>query len=104
MTISVPWKLEVTGTVRAETSACTDSLAPGCCSRLISSSGVWGASLATEGAGAGFCRRGACCAVAAPANRAAVSAAIKERAAYLRSEERRVGKEWRELWGQHDET
>ena len=35
MTISVPLKLEVTATLRAETSASTDSRAPGCCSRLM---------------------------------------------------------------------
>ena len=35
MTISVPLKLEVTATLRADTSASTNSRAPGCCSRLM---------------------------------------------------------------------
>src|SRR5262245_2263281 len=56
MTISVPLKDEVTATLRAETSACTDSLAPGCCSRLISSTLLSGLSLATGGGAGGFLR------------------------------------------------
>src|SRR5262245_33421593 len=56
MTISVPLKDEVTATLRAETSACTDSLAPGCCSRLISSTLLSGLSLANGGGIVGFLR------------------------------------------------
>src|SRR5262249_50987910 len=56
MTISVPLKDEVTATLRAETSACTDSLAPGCCSRFISSTLLSGLSLATGGGIGGFLR------------------------------------------------
>src|SRR5262245_30834100 len=56
MTISVPLKDEVTATLRAETSACTDSLAPGCCSRLTSSTLLSGLSLATSGGSGGFLR------------------------------------------------
>src|SRR5215470_6436562 len=56
MTISVPLKDDVTATLRAETSACTDSLAPGCCSRLISSTLLSGVSLATGGGAGGFLR------------------------------------------------
>src|SRR5262245_7115972 len=56
MTISVPLNEDVTATLRAETSACTDSLAPGCCSRLTSSTLLSGVSLATGGGAGGFLR------------------------------------------------
>src|SRR6185295_2063554 len=56
MTISVPLNDDVTATLRAETSACTDSLAPGCCSRLTSSTLLSGVSLATGGGAGGFLR------------------------------------------------
>src|SRR5262245_14205366 len=56
MTISVPLNDEVTATLQADTSACTDSLAPGCCSRLTSSTLLSGVSFATGGGAGGFLR------------------------------------------------
>ena len=83
MTISIPLKLEVTATLRAETSACTASFAPGCCSRLISPAGVCGASLATGGGA--FWRRCACVSDAASARNPMQSVAMRPSVARLPS-------------------
>src|SRR5262245_40012637 len=78
MTISVPLKDDVTATLRAETSACTDSLAPGCCSRLISSTLLSGLSLATGGGAGCFlrCASPALAQIMRLATRAAANAAF----------------------------
>ncbi len=55
MKISVPLKLEVTAMVRLETVASTNSLAPGCCSRLTSGRLTPGASSATGTGALRFC-------------------------------------------------